>query len=159
MWLGFIKNSHCFSFRPTLSSAGFLFMFHCHMFKKHTASGVAALSQHCSPHPPSAYWQTDPSQVFCRRPWSTSENKKPHRCFHPVKQLFLWTSFKVFVFCPSKSWSRAPWSRWCHQAFISVFQFSEAVHAFMMVSCLYSVYLQWHPDFYMSYCGGKKGLN
>lgn len=51
MWLGFIKNSHCFSFRPTLSPSWFLFMFHCHMFKKHTASGVAALSQHCSPHP------------------------------------------------------------------------------------------------------------
>lgn len=158
MWLGFIKNSHCFSFRPTLSSAGFLFMFHCHMFKKHPASGVAALSQHCSPHP---HLLTD-RQI--RHRFSAGDHDPLLKIKNLIDAFTLSSSF----FCGLLSRSlfsvhQSPDPELLEVADVtrlSLASFSsqrQYMHSWW--SAAYSVYLQWHPDLYMSYCGGKKGLS
>lgn len=133
------------------------------MFKKHTASGLAALSQHCNPHP---HLLTD-RQI-------SRFSAGDHDPLLKIKNLTdaFTLSGSLFFFCGfhsrssfsvrHKSSSRAPWSCWFNRHLLVSFSPQRhviyfPVHALMMVSS-YSVYVQWHPDLYLSYCGEKKAL-
>lgn len=114
----------CFSSRPTLDS-GFLFMFHCCMFKRHTSYSTELTGPLTDRQMDNCHWFSAGDHDWLL--------KNHFRCVHTAKQLYVFfVGFlsRSLLSASHKFRSGAPRICWCRQPCGNTLESSKTCHLF-----------------------------